>query len=136
MSTSYQEQANTQIAKRQIEINEWTYNNRMETLFVFQILFISLMLVAILMYLKGAGFVGRIFTGYVLLILVAIVILIIINRSMYTNRIRDRHSWNKRRFDDDNKMIPSTFNNGDYQSYLARMKATDTSSNPCSKCPK
>ena len=31
---------NNQLATRQYEINEWSYNNKMDTLFVFQILFV------------------------------------------------------------------------------------------------
>lgn len=135
MSTIHEE-ANTQLAKRQIEINEWTYNNRMETLFVFQVLFISIMIVAILMYLKGAGFLSGAFMAYVVLLLTFIVVLIIVNRSMYTNRIRDPRSWHRRRFDDDNKMLPpSGFDNQAYKAYLAEIRGQDSNS-VCSKCPK
>jgi hypothetical protein len=128
--------AEEQLAKRQIEINEWTYNNRMETLFVFQILFISLMIVAILMYLRGAGFIGALFMGYVILLLVAVVIIIIVNRSMYTNRIRHNRFWSKRRFEDDNKMVPSTgYDSAANMAYLAQLRGQDSNS-VCARCPK
>ena len=93
-----------QLLNRQIEISEWTYNDRMETLFVFQILFIALMIVAIILYLRGAGMLGKAFVGYSIALLLLVVIIIITNRAMYTNRIRDKRAWNRRDFEEDNRL--------------------------------
>ena len=95
---------NLQLANRQIEINEWTYQNRMETLFIFQLLFISLMIVAVLLYMKGLGIVGGAFVVYTISLLALVFITIIINRTVYTNTKRDTRMWSKRRFADDNKL--------------------------------
>ena len=92
---------NIDLATRQIEINEWSYNNKMETLFIFQVVFISLLLMSLLFYLKGTGVVGGSFVTYVFLLLVLIVGLIIINRAVYTATTRDGRHWNRRRFDGD-----------------------------------
>jgi hypothetical protein len=46
---------NNQLATRQYEINEWTYNNKLDTLFVFQILFVTLVLTASLAYIHRMG---------------------------------------------------------------------------------
>jgi ABC-type transport system involved in cytochrome bd biosynthesis fused ATPase/permease subunit len=133
------EEYNKQLMNRQIEISEWTYNNRMETLFVFQILFISLMIVAILMYLKVAGMVGGAFVGYAIGLLLLIVVIIITNRAMYTNKIRDKRVWNKRQFEDDNK-LDSPVKRGDpaYQEYIDSIRArygTPPPMDVCSVCP-
>lgn len=115
---------NAQLLNRQIEISEWTYNDRMETLFIFQILFISLMIVAILMYLRGAGALGGAFVGYAIFLLLLVVIIIITNRAMYTNRVRDKKAWNKRSFSEDQR-IDSPIKQGDpsYQEYIDTLRS-------------
>jgi hypothetical protein len=132
------EDYNKQLLNRQIEISEWTYNDRMETLFVFQILFISLMIVAILMYLKVAGMVGGAFVGYAIFLLLLIVVIIITNRAMYTNKIRDKRTWNKRKFDQDNH-LESPVKRGDpsYQAYIDAVRGKyggPPPQDPCSAC--
>ena len=96
---------NTELAARQTEINEWAYNNKMDTLFVFQILFISLLIICILMMFTYKGIVGRGFVLYVFGILIILEVLVIINRSMYTSRIRDKKQWDRVVFNDDNKLL-------------------------------
>ena len=130
---------NAQLLNRQIEISEWTYNDRMETLFVFQILFMSLMIVAILMYLRGAGALGGAFVGYAIFLLLLIVVIIITNRAMYTTRIRDTKAWNKRKFEQDNSMA-SPVKQGDvaYQEYIDQLRSKYGSKPPpdvCASCP-
>ena len=77
------------IATRQAEINDWSYNNKMDTLFVFQILFVSILFACILVACKGAGLISSVYIWYSLGIVAVIVILTIINRAMYTNYRRD-----------------------------------------------
>ena len=69
---------NTQLANRQIQVNEWSYNNKMDTLFVFQILFMSLLFVGLLLMLKNQGFLADNFVWYSMGVLLLIVIIIII----------------------------------------------------------
>ncbi len=130
---------NIQLLNRQIEISEWTYQDRMETLFVFQVLFIALMIVAILLYLRGAGLLGKAFVGYATLLLFLVVILIIVNRSMYTNRIRDKRTWNRRDFTEDNRLdSPVKQAAGtEYANYVSGLQTkygTTPPSNACN-CP-
>jgi len=96
---------NTQLASRQIEINQWSFNNKMDTLFVFQILFISMLCVSILMLFSYQGLIGKPFVWYVFGILLFLDVLIIINRAMYTERIRDKKQWNKVNFPEDNTKV-------------------------------
>lgn len=124
MSTDASDQYNIDLASRQIEINEWSYNNKMDTLFVFQILFMSILFVSILMALKTTGMIGAPFIWYALAIVIFIVVIIIVNRSMYTLNRRDLRMWNKRRFEGDNT-LDSPLERGDpsYQTYLEGVRA-------------
>jgi hypothetical protein len=132
MSTDASDQYNIDLASRQIQINEWSYNNKMDTLFVFQILFMSILFVSILMALKTTGMIGGAFIWYSMAIVIFIVVIIIINRSLYTQNRRDLRLWNKRRFDGDNT-LESPLGRGDpsYQSYLASVRAKYGSTSSC-----
>ena len=132
MATDASDQYNIDLATRQIQINEWSYNNKMDTLFVFQILFMAILFVSILMVLKTTGMIGSAFIWYSVSIVIFIVVLIIINRSIYTQNRRDLRQWNKRRFDGDNK-LDSPLGRGDpsYQSYLEGVRAKYGSSSSC-----
>jgi hypothetical protein len=131
---------NIQLLNRQIEISEWTYQDRMETLFVFQVLFIALMIVAILLYLRGAGLLGTAFVVYASILLIIVIVIIIVNRSMYTNRIRDKRTWNRRDFEEDNRLgSPLKQAAGtEYANYVAALEAkygTAPTTSTCN-CPK
>lgn len=89
---------NNQLAGRQYEINEWTYHNKLDTLFVFQLLFITLLVEAGLVYLQRLGFYSQALLGVFSGILLFIVIATIVNRSMYTSRTRDQRYWHRRQF--------------------------------------
>lgn len=93
-STKY----NNQLATRQYEINEWSYNNKMDTLFVFQLLFITIALAAGLMFLSKIGLISQTIVGMLVGILLVIDILILVNRMRYTNKSRNKRYWNKRNF--------------------------------------
>lgn len=81
--------------KRIYEMNEWTVHNKKDTLFVLSSLFIALSTLLLLTVLWRMG----ISTGYTAAIyavpVVIIFVFILINRSQYTNRIRDQRYWNR-----------------------------------------
>ena len=107
------------LASRQAEINEWTYNNKMETLFVFQLIFISLLTVALLMALRIQGYIGSGFVTYVMVVLAFIVVIVMINRYVYTRTTRDKRYWNRKRFGQDAGMgSPLTRGDSSYQQYI------------------
>lgn len=89
---------NNDLATRQYEINEWSYNNKMDTLFVFQLLFLSLVVSAILVYLSGIGLFGSGLLGLLCGLLLVAVILVLVVRAIYTAKIRDQRFWNRRQF--------------------------------------
>ena len=89
---------NNDLATRQYEINEWSYNNKMDTLFVFQLLFVSLALTTLFVYLSRIGLFGNALLGLLVAILLVIVILVLVVRAIYTARTRDQRYWNRRQF--------------------------------------
>lgn len=88
----------SQIAKRQFEINEWTVGNKRDTLFFMQLLFIGLSIIAPLLYLTRIGIVPMsVFSTISFIILVALVLTFVV-RYQYTDQTRDLRFWNRRRF--------------------------------------
>ena len=132
-----EEDYNKDLAKRQTQINEWAYHNKMDTLFVFQLIFISLLFIGILLSLKGQGIVGGAFVWYSMGIVLFLNVLIIVNRSVYTNTKRDSKYWNRRNFGGDNT-LNSPVSTGDpaYQEYVTTIKNTykPTKSKKCCSC--
>lgn len=115
---------NNDLTQRQAQINEWSYNNKMDTLFVFQLIFISLLFIGILMSLKQTGVVGPGFVWYSMAIVLIIVVIIIVNRSMYTNTTRDVKFWNRRHFNGDNNMTsPMGLGDTSYLAYIDSIRA-------------
>lgn len=84
--------------KRQYEINEWSSNNKLDTLFFYQILLISLTLTAPLLYLNKNGLISStVFYGVTGIIAIAVILTLIV-RYQYTVGSRDLRYWNRRRF--------------------------------------
>jgi len=81
---------------RQAEINEWQAQNKLDTLFFLQILFLFFVLVVILIFLRRYGLLttGSFYT--VATILVIILIGVLWNRASYTMYSRDKRYWNRR----------------------------------------
>jgi hypothetical protein len=88
----------SQVAKRQFEINEWTVGNKQDTLFVMQLIFIALTFIVPLLYLTRIELLPQsVFIGIVSLITIALILTFII-RYQYTDKTRDYRFWNRRRF--------------------------------------
>lgn len=100
--------ANQNIAlnTRNAEIKEWYFNNKLDTLFVFQLLFISLCLLAFLAFLMKLGYFGSGFFGMLVGLLIIILILVIANRAVYTEKVRDKRYWSKRGFSSVGDALP------------------------------
>lgn len=88
----------SQNAKRQFEINEWTASNKGDTLFFLQLLFITLTITAPLLYMSRAGWIpNSVFYGLTTLLTIALVLTLAV-RIIYTKDVRDNRFWNRRRF--------------------------------------
>ena len=87
-----------ELAQRQYEINQWTSGNRAETLFVYQIIFLTVLLLAILTGLWRSGIVSTGFLSMATTLAIIINVLVIVRRAQYTIFTRDQRYWNKRNF--------------------------------------
>jgi hypothetical protein len=131
-----QDKYNIDLATRQIEINEWTYQNKMDTLFVFQVIFIGLAFLAVLFSLKGtSGFSGPL-VWYATVIVTVLIAIIIINRAVFTRNRRDGRFWSRRRFQEDRaKSSPLQPGDSSQQDYLDAVRAKFGGDVPdCSRC--
>lgn len=99
IATANQMVSDTQLAKRQNEINQWAAQNKLDTLFVYQQLFIILCATIILVYLMQRGLLSSTAFYMFVAIFALIFTLTIVNRAQYTDTIRDKKYWNKRSFE-------------------------------------
>lgn len=93
-------------SKRQFEINEYYYHNKLETLFFLQLFFISGIIMAILIYLNNRGLLTPAMTGTATLLLFLIVLFVGVTRYFYTKRTRDNRLWHRRYFGTEGEAAP------------------------------
>lgn len=86
------------LAKRQYEINQWTASNKMDTLFVYSQMFIVLCTFVILGFIWMKGILSTTVVSILGVVILLIVIFTIVNRSQYTDFLRDKRYWNRRLF--------------------------------------
>ena len=86
------------LTRRQAEINEWYFNDKLETLFFLQMFFIVLLCMSIIMYLQKNGIMSTQFAAYMTMILLIAVVGTGVYRSRFTKEYRDNRFWNKRNF--------------------------------------
>ena len=85
-------------SRRQFEINEWYNYNKLETLFFLQVVFMSSLAAAIVMYLTKKGMITVGFAGTLYGILGLFVLCIGVYKYFYTEGARDVKLWHRRRF--------------------------------------
>ena len=130
------EQYNIDLASRQIEINDWSYKNKLDTLFVFQVLFISLLFLSVLFYLKSVDMLGGFFVWYVFLLVFLVVGLLIILRAMATHNRVDKRFWSRRRWDEDQTLAsPLGRNDPSYLKYVESVRQKFGTASPASCKP-
>lgn len=86
------------VSKRQFEINEYFYHNKLETLFFLQLFFISTLAMGGVIYAGRAGMVTPKMAGLLTMLLVALVVVVGVTRYFYTSRTRDHRQWHRRFF--------------------------------------
>jgi hypothetical protein len=91
-------QRDLDLSRRQFEINEYHYHNKLDTLFFLQIFFIAVISMAIIVYLNRTGFLTTQMTGILTGILAILLVVIGVTRYFYTTRTRDRRLWHRRYF--------------------------------------
>jgi len=86
------------LAKRQFEINEWSAANKAETLFMMQLLLMAVTFSIFLLFLNRMGVVPTVvFSAVSFLLLVAFILTFAI-RYQYTAYSRNNRYWNRKRF--------------------------------------
>jgi hypothetical protein len=96
---------NNGVAGRQNEINEWSNFNKLDTLYIMQILFITLSLVSIFVFMMSNNLISSSLFTFLAYSVTAIAVLMLVFRWRYTNVARDGRYWHKARF----QRQPNTF---------------------------
>lgn len=91
-------QYNMDLATRQLHMNDYAYQNKMDTLFFFQILLLSILILCVFAYGARMGFFSDALIIYIGVILVLINTVIFVGRYAYTVNLRDPNVWSRRRF--------------------------------------
>ena len=94
------------MASRTNEMNEWTVQNKTDTLFVFSALFITISVLLLLTVLWRMHIIPATLWVGIGLPFIIIFILIVVNRSQYTDILRNKRYWNKKIFDGKYGKIP------------------------------
>jgi hypothetical protein len=116
------------LAKRQYEINQWASGNNMDTLFVYQQLLIIVCTTIVLLYLWNAGILEDLIFYSILFVLICIFVFTIVNRSQYTNFLRDKRFWNRRLFPTYKKIpVPNICSDPSFNPSTPDTKPTDGS---------
>jgi hypothetical protein len=89
---------NSDLVNRQNEINEWSNSNKLDTLYVIQVLFVCLSLIGVFAALLSIGMINvSLFLGISTAMLILTLIIFII-KWRYTSVVRDERYWNKMKF--------------------------------------
>ena len=80
------------------QFGEYKYNNRLDTLFIFQLSFILLLVFLILSYLNSVGLMSSFAKWLITIIFGSFVLLIFLSRVYVLPKLRDRNDWNKMNF--------------------------------------
>ena len=85
---------------RMNEIGEYNYNKRLDVIFIFQLTFITILIIVALSYLGSIGLINSYIVYLIAAILTVIIILILINRFVLSNSVRNKRYWHKLNFGD------------------------------------
>lgn len=89
---------NSDLAKRQFEINEWAVQNKRDTLFVYQFIFITVLVLAVLTGFWKYGMIPTGVYGFLIFILMFVLACTIAYRALYTDQVRNKFYWSRRNF--------------------------------------
>jgi len=95
------------LTRRQVEINEWYYGDKLETLFFLQMFFMIMLAEAIVLFLQKNSFITSPFASFLTFILFGVVAAVGLYRWRYTSDMRDSRFWQKRNFREKEIYIPT-----------------------------
>jgi hypothetical protein len=107
MSAPWEAPSNFDTQERQVSISEWTYRDKLETLFVFQLLFLGLVVTCLFAALSKLGFFQPALVYVVGGAVVVVVTLVWFFRLSYTKGTRDKYAWDRRYFSGDFSKDPA-----------------------------
>ena len=97
---------NKDLTRRQVEINNWYYENKRETLFVLQLILIVMLTLVVILGVTSYGWIGEDGSNYLMGFVIIVGAGTWLYRWYYTSNIRDPRYWNQRRFPQDGKIDP------------------------------
>jgi len=96
-------QLNKDMTRRQIEINNWYYENKRETLFVLQLLLLVVLTLVVVLGCLSYGWITQDAADYLMGFVIIVGAGTWMYRWYYTVNIRDARYWSQRRFPEDGK---------------------------------
>ena len=108
----YQEQQkaakvqNQDMTRRQVEINNWYYENKRETLFVLQLLLLVVLTLVVALSFVNWGWITQDGGDYLMTGVIVVGLGTWMYRWYFTSKIRDRRYWNQRQFPQDGSVAP------------------------------
>jgi hypothetical protein len=96
--------------KRMNEIGEYRYNNKLDSIFVFQLTFISLLLFLILYYLSTIGVISKLTLSIITITMGLFVLYIYLTRLSVFSSMRDKNTWTRMNFGD-GIIVPNGYKN-------------------------
>jgi hypothetical protein len=97
------------LTRRQTEVNEWYFNDKLETLFFLQMFFMVMLALSIILYFQKNGMITAPFAAFLTSILLVVVVGTGVYRSHYTSKTRDARFWHRRNFYDKKLYVPTKF---------------------------
>lgn len=99
---------NRDLTRRQVEINNWYYENKRETLFVLQLILLVLLTAVIVLGLQSYGLLNETASNWTLMVLFIVGGGVWAYRWYYTTYLRDPRYWSRRVFGADKGVEPSS----------------------------
>lgn len=94
------------LAGRKYEMNQWSVGNKNETVFVYSMLFIVLSALVLITALWSAGMISSMLWVGLAAPIIIVFVLVVVNRTTYTNVYRDKRYWNRNNFNQRYGKIP------------------------------
>ena len=95
-----------ELLNRKYEMNEWTVNNKKDTLFVFSMLFVVISALLLITGLLRLGIISTTFWIGLSVLVLLIFIFTVVYRSQYTDVYRNKRYWNRKIFEGKYGKIP------------------------------
>ena len=98
---------NRDMTRRQVEINNWYYENKRETLFVLQLILLVVLTLVVTLGVTSYGWITQEASDYLMGFVIIVGAGTWMYRWYYTSTIRDPRYWSQRRFEQDGKIEPA-----------------------------